>query len=45
MQRELQLAVALAAELGPEVAGPQALVAHLLLERVDDRAALARRAA
>ena len=31
MQRQLDLAVALAAELGAEVAGPQALVAHLLL--------------
>ena len=28
----------LAAELGPEVGGPQALRAHLVLERVDDRA-------
>ena len=34
-QRELQLAVALPAELGPEVRGPQPLAAHLVLQRVD----------
>ena len=34
-ERELHLPVALAAELGAEVAGPQALVAHLLLEGID----------
>ena len=35
-QRELHLAVALAAQLGAEVAGPQPPGAHLVLERVDD---------
>ena len=34
-QRELDLAEALAAEFGAEVAGPQALVLHLLLQRLD----------
>jgi hypothetical protein len=38
--RELELAVALAAELGAEVAGPQALLAYLVLERLDDVALL-----
>ena len=37
-QRQLQLAVALAAELGTEVGRPQALGAHLVLERIDDAA-------
>ena len=32
--RQLELAVALAAEFGAEVAGPQALLAHLVLERL-----------
>ena len=36
---ELHLAVALAAELGAEVAGPQALRLHLFLERPDERVA------
>ncbi len=35
-QRQLELAVAGAAEVGAEVAGPQPLVAHPLLQRVDD---------
>src|SRR5690242_6887451 len=35
-QGELQLAVALAAELRPEVAGPQALRLHLFLQRLDE---------
>ena len=35
---ELDLAVALTAELGLEVARPEVLVAHLVLELVDDRA-------
>ena len=34
-QRQLHLAVALATELGVEMAGPQAAVLHLLLERRD----------
>ena len=38
-QRQLQLAVALPAELGAEVGRPQPLAAHLLLQRVDDLAA------
>ena len=40
-QRELQLAVALPAELGPEVRGPEPLAPHLLLQRVDGLTALA----
>ncbi len=40
-QRELELAVALAAELGAEVGRPQALAPDLLLEGVDDRPTLA----
>ena len=36
-ERELQLAEALAAELGAEVGGPEAALAHLVLQRVDDR--------
>ena len=39
-QAELELAVALPAEVGAEVGGPQAPVADLLLERVDDLAAV-----
>src|SRR3982074_627481 len=42
-QGQLHLAVTLAAQLGPEVAGPERLVAHLLLERIDDLAHLRRR--
>ena len=38
-QPELQLAVALSAEFGAEVAGPQALLADLLLQRFDERLA------
>src|SRR3546814_9027968 len=37
-QAQLHLPVALAPELGTEVRGPQPLVAHLLLERVEDLA-------
>ena len=37
-ERELELPVALAAELGPQVGGPQALGPHLVLEWIDDRA-------
>ena len=37
-QRELELPVSLAAELGAEVGGPQALGPHLVLQRVDDGA-------
>ena len=36
-QGELDLAVALATELGPEVGGPKIVVPHFLLHRVDDR--------
>ena len=36
-QRELDLAVAPAAEFGPEMRGPQSLVLHLLLQRAQDR--------
>ncbi len=36
-QRQLELSVALAAKLGPEVAGPQALLLHLLPQRRQDR--------
>src|SRR5207342_2993317 len=39
-QRELELAVALPTQLGPEVRGPQPLPAHLFLEWVDYLAAL-----
>jgi hypothetical protein len=39
---QLELAVPLAAELRAEVAGPQAALSHLLLERVDDVALLLR---
>ena len=35
-QRELDLAEALAAELGPQMRGPQSLVLHLLLQRPQD---------
>jgi hypothetical protein len=34
-QRQLHLAVALAAEVGAEMTGPEAALFHLLLERVD----------
>src|SRR4029078_8361094 len=34
-EAELQLAVAEAAEVGAEVAGPESLLLHLLLERAD----------
>ena len=44
-RRELHLAVALAAELGTEVARPQTLVADPLLQRIDDLAQRVRRAA
>jgi hypothetical protein len=37
-QRQLELAVALAAELGAQVGGPQVLAPHLGLQRVDDLA-------
>jgi hypothetical protein len=37
-QRELQLPVPLPAEFGTEMGCPQTLLAHLFLERVDDRA-------
>jgi hypothetical protein len=36
-QRQLQLPVPLAAELGTEVTGPQSLLLHLLAQRVQDR--------
>ena len=36
-QRQLDLAVALAAELGAQVGGPQAMVPDLLLQRPQDR--------
>ena len=36
-QRQLELPVALAAQLGAEVAGPQALLLHLLAQRREDR--------
>ena len=36
-QRELELAVALTAQLRAQVRGPELLVADLLLERIDDR--------
>ena len=39
-QRQLELAVALAAQLGAEVGGPQLLAPDLFLERVDDLAQL-----
>src|SRR5581483_4835952 len=34
-QCQLELAIALAAEVGAEVGGPQALLAHLFLQRLD----------
>ena len=39
-QRELDLAVAGAAQVGPEVCGPEALVPDLVLQRVDGPAAV-----
>ena len=39
-QRQLQLAEALPAQLGPEVGGPQPLAPHLFLQRVDRLTAL-----
>ena len=44
-QAQLHLPVALATEVGAQVRRPQALVAYLLLERVDDACATDRRAA
>ena len=45
MQRQLQLAEPLAAELGAEVGRPEAAVADLLLERIDAPAGARRRGA